>query len=84
MRNTVEKITTCWYKEGIGSEWKTGFFHEWSINWEQVGDGPGQFPVAVIEDATDSLVHVVYAEFVSFSPNHPDAPEDELTAARSQ
>jgi len=69
--------TTCWYKEGIGSEWETGFFHKWGTNYEEFESGPGHFPVAIVEDATNSQVHVVFAGFVNFSPNHPDAPEDE-------
>ena len=69
-----EKITTCWYKVSVGGEWRTGFFHEWATSFEEFESGPGQFPAAIIEDAVDSLVHVVYAEFVSFNPNHPDRP----------
>jgi hypothetical protein len=70
----VEKITTCWYKEGLGdgAEWKTGFFHKWDTKWEAVGEVSGQYPVAVIEDATDSRVHVMFAGSVSFSPECPD------------
>ncbi len=65
---------TCWYKT-IGSGWKTGFFHQWSTYYEEFESGPGPYPAAIIEDATDSQIHVVYAGFVSFSPDAPDASD---------
>lgn len=64
--------TTCWYKASVGGPWLVGFFLRWSTNWVEVGSGPRQFPVALIKDATDSLVHVVYAGHVSFSPDNPE------------
>jgi len=62
-------MITCWYKDNT---WKTGFFHQWSQHYEEFECGPGHFPAAIIEDATDNRVHVVYAGNVSFSPEYPD------------
>lgn len=61
------KITTCWYQTDVTATWKTGFFHEWSNDYDDLG----HYPVAIIEDATNNRVHIVYASRVSFSPNVP-------------
>jgi hypothetical protein len=74
-RCKCDDLVTCWYKTAIDDEWKTGFFHQWSQNYEEFESGPGNFPAAIIEDATNSQVHVVYAGWVSFSPDSPDGPE---------
>ena len=66
-----ESDITCWYKASVGGEWKTGFFLKWATDYEEFESGPGQFPVALIEDAVDSLCRVVYAEHISFSPECP-------------
>lgn len=42
-----------------------GVFHEWSLNHEQYTDGPGHFPVAIVE-ASDGKVHLCQAENVQF------------------
>jgi hypothetical protein len=76
-RCSCEKIVTCWYKTAIDDEWYNGFFHQWNTHHEVFDSGPGHVPVAVVEDATDSRVHVVFAEFVSFTNGHPDEPVDE-------
>jgi hypothetical protein len=79
---------TCWYKT-IGGEWKTGFFRKWSTYYEEFESGPGPYPAAIVEDAVDSQVHMVFAGFVSFSPDHPDHPEplpteEEVAATEAQ
>ncbi len=74
-----EKITTCWYKD---DEWKTGFFHRWMQAYEEFECGPGHFPVAIIKDATDSRIHVVYAKDVSFSLDQP-APRLDATLKKT-
>ncbi len=73
-RCKCEKITTCWYMEDC--VWRTGFFHGWSSGRVERDLGPCQLPAAIIEDATNSRVHVVYAGLVSFSPDHPDHSEN--------
>jgi hypothetical protein len=75
-RCACDKIVTCWYKDEPKDDWMTGFFLQWSQDHEEFETGPGNFPVAIIEDATDSRVHIVYAGHVSFSPDHPDAQPD--------
>lgn len=60
-------IITCWYQTDASANWKTGFFHRWSNDHDDLG----HYPVAIIEDASNSRVHVVYAPRVSFSPNAP-------------
>ena len=62
-------MINCWYKDDT---WKIGFFHQWCQNYEEFETGPGNFPAAIIEDATDSHCHVIYAGHVSFNPDHPD------------
>lgn len=69
-----EPITTCWYK--VDGEWKCGFFHQWSMDHAEFETGPGNIPVAVIEDAKDCRVHVIYAGDVSFNPDDPDEADD--------
>lgn len=61
------EITTCWYRTDVATNWKTGFFHEWSSDHDDLG----HYPVAIIEDATNSRVHAVYVNNVSFSTNTP-------------
>jgi hypothetical protein len=61
------EIITCWYQTDAAANWKTGFFHGWSNDHDDLG----HYPVAIIEDASNSRVHVVYAPRVSFSPNAP-------------
>jgi len=73
--------TNCWYKPDANAPWGIGFFHQWSINYEEFETGPGNYPVAIIEDAVDSQVHVVYAGHVSFSPDGPDDPAPEPNEA---
>jgi hypothetical protein len=74
-------MKTCWYKRDSKADWKTGFFHRWSQSYEEFETGPGNFPAAIIQDATDSRVHVVYAGHVSFSPDNPDPQPDTLNEA---
>jgi len=69
-KHAEEKITTCWYMEDC--IWRTGFFHGWSSGYVESDSGPVQLPAAVIEDVTNSRVHVVYAGLVSFNPDHPE------------
>ena len=64
-------VTCCWYRYGCKDEWKTGFFHQWSIDCDQNDPHGGQYPVAIVEDATNNRVHVVDAGQISFSPNCP-------------
>ncbi len=73
------KITTCWYKES--DVWKTGFFHGWSQDFEEFETR--QFGSAVIEDAVDSRVRVVYAGYVSFSNDNPDSKEGDAKIPES-
>ena len=70
-RCDCEKIVTCWYKTSIDGEWETGLFHQWSQNYEEFESGPGNFPAAIIVDAT-GRAHVVHAGWVSFNPERPD------------
>ncbi len=77
-------MKTCWYKTAVDGAWEIGFFHEWGQNYEEFETGPGPFPAAIIEDATDSRVHVVYAGWVSFNPDKPDAPEGVQVVPKSR
>lgn len=71
---------TCWYK--VDKEWKTGFFHRWAQDHEDFDNGPGHIPVALIEDATDSRVRIVYASHVSFSPDCPAGKRESVVDRR--
>jgi hypothetical protein len=79
----MKEIVTCWYKLYGTANWKCGFFHQWSQSYEEFESGLGHFPAAVVEDAKDCQCHVVYAGFVSFSPDDPDLPLTEEQANQS-
>ncbi len=70
----------CWYKVEDG--WKAGLFHQWSMDHEEFETGPGNIPVAIIEDVIDCQVHVVYAGDVSFNSDDPaPKPNEALVGA---
>jgi len=71
-----ESDTICWYKHKPSDEWKTGFFLIWSQDHVEFESGPGNFPVAVVEDAVSSRVHVVRADLVSFTPGDPEGEDN--------
>ncbi len=64
-------MRTCLYKL---DEWKAGFFHQWSISYDEFESGPGQFAAAIVEDA-EGRVHVIFAGDVDFSPDNEEACE---------
>ena len=50
--------------------WQPGTLLEWSIDFEELRDGVGQFPVAIISDDSGK-VHIVHAESVNFGKEKP-------------
>lgn len=42
-----------------------GYFHQWSVTWEEVGTGVGQHAVAVVENL-DGTVEMVYPHQLKF------------------
>jgi len=70
-------IIRCWYKHTPQDEWKTGFFLIWSQDHVEFESGPGNFPVAVVEDAVSSRVHVVHASLISFNLDDPEGEDND-------
>lgn len=68
----------CWYKRD--EKWECGFFHQWSVSYEEFDTGPGQFPAAIVEDALTQECHVVFAGRVSFANDNPDLPAEKMFA----
>lgn len=60
----------CWYKRD--DKWQCGFFHQWSVNYEEFDAGPGPFAAAIVEDAITQECHVVFAGYVSFADDPPE------------
>lgn len=68
-------IQQCLYKTGYQEtiegkktwkeEWKDGIFHEWTTNYEELGDNVGQYPSAIIE-TEDGSIMIEHAECVKF------------------
>jgi hypothetical protein len=50
----------------IKSTNEVGWFHQWSIQSEEYGDGPAHSPVGIVEmiDGTVELVEPEYIQFV--------------------
>ena len=44
---------------------ENGFFHEWSVEYEELENGVGQFPVAIIEDET-GYIHALHTSMMVF------------------
>jgi hypothetical protein len=42
-----------------------GYFHEWSSNYDEFENGPGQYPVGIVEKPNGEI-KIVYAENIQF------------------
>ena len=68
------KTRPCWYRlrrKTMKGTWETlphrgGHFYLFTTDHIEYSDGPGPFPVAVIEDDATGAVHVVPAQDVCF------------------
>jgi hypothetical protein len=74
----MNEITCCWYKRDATANWERGIFHQWSQSHIEFESGPGNFPAAIVQEATNGQCHVVDAGQVSFQPGHPDAEDDNI------
>lgn len=61
----------CWYQTKYKDEWMPGTLRAWGTDHEEFETGPGNFPVAVVEDERTLKVEVVYAAFVCFATVPP-------------
>jgi hypothetical protein len=43
-----------------------GFFHCWSVDFEEFETGPGQHPIAIVEEKTSGEVKLVYPTRIRF------------------
>jgi hypothetical protein len=57
----------CWYRENEKTDWKTGKFHQWSVNYHE----HGPTPVAIVEDEKTYSVIVVPAYCINFGCAKP-------------
>ena len=66
----------CWYKPDaragvMGGKWLGGKLRAWSTDHEETEEGPGLFPVAVIEDDQTGCCHSIYVTRVCFATVPP-------------
>lgn len=59
----------CWYNHK--DKWKGGKLRAWSTDHAEFESGPGNYPVAVVEDDETQRCVVVYAERISFATVPP-------------
>ena len=48
----------CWYRIDKQSPWLAGTWHMWGQNFVEFENGPGNYPIAIIEQADSSVVKV--------------------------
>lgn len=62
-RSNLRKVK---FKINAGdSEFTDGFFHCWSTDYEELNNGIGQVPVAIIED-TIGYIHIEHPSHIVF------------------
>lgn len=67
------ELRACWYRirlQGLQrvsiSKPKGGWFHQFAQNFVEFKAGPGNYPVAIVEDKKTGQVFIVLAEDVCF------------------
>jgi hypothetical protein len=57
----------CWY---LKDSWKKGIFHSWSITFEELNNGIGHYPIAIVEDLNTHEIEEVILKHLRFvDPN---------------
>ncbi len=60
----------CWWHHLVISDsisdWKRGRLLAWSTDYEELRDGVGQYPVAIVEDLESGRVHSLSVHMISF------------------
>jgi hypothetical protein len=70
---------SCWWqfiqlRQGI-NEFRRGRILAWSTDFEDLQDGKGQYPVAIIEDLESGKVHSIPVELIRFCEHQPNTVE---------
>ena len=70
--------SSCWYQnrrysggQWVTDPWKAGTLLSWSTDHEEYQDGPGPFPVGVVEDTESNQVLSIHATSIMFSDKAP-------------
>ena len=61
----------CWFRQNAKNIWRGGTLHAWSTDFVEFDEGPGLFPVAVIEDDETMMCVSVYVKYVCFAAVPP-------------
>jgi hypothetical protein len=70
-------MRACWYKYYSNalrtfSNWRPGKFHQWSTMYEELNNGIGQYPIALVEDEETLTIVEVTTNNICFGakPQH--------------
>jgi hypothetical protein len=74
MKNRINE--QCWYLDANykvrAGKWRRGWLRAWSTDHEEFENGPGQFPVGVVEDTETGRVLSVYVTRICFAEKAPE------------
>lgn len=64
--------SSCWFREyirrgGTYTEWKPGVIRLWTTDHIEYDNGPGPFPVGVIEDSTTLAMKSIPVQDITFA-----------------